>query len=152
MSIEIDEEEMNTMKKMIVVATMAVLATAVTALALGGKSGDGNATGKITELKVSSPTASVQGIPRKGALWLAYTVRWEDGRTADYKPIKVKGKFSKTLTFALRPQGLREVIVCLWRYKVSEKRCAKDRKGTACQYCRKNGFHMEGRQDRRTGS
>jgi len=49
----------------------------------------------------------------------------------------------------MRPEGLEKVVVCLWRYKVSAKRCEKDN-GKACEYCRKNGYHMEGQIDRKT--
>ncbi len=143
---------MNRTRTITGIMTLAILTTATMAWAWGGKKGDGNATGQITQMKVSNPQATVVGITQKGPLWLAYTVRWNDGTEIDYKPIRVKGKFTKSLTFAMRPQGLREVIVCLWRYKVSAKRCAKDNGGKVCQYCKKNGFHMEHRIDRKTGS
>ena len=127
------------------------LSVTTTAFAWGGKDGDGDATGQITKLIVKNPMAIVEGKTSKGKLWLAYTVRWDDGREIDYKPVEVKGEFKKTLSFQARPQSLDEVIVCLWRYKISKARCEKDN-GTACEYCKKNGFHMEGRVDRRTGS
>lgn len=143
------------MKKTHAIAAILLVGTLmlpVAAWAWGGKSGDGNASGQITQLKVSASGASVQGTTRNGKLWLAYTVYWNDGLEKDYTPVKVKGKFSENLSFQLRPQGVERIVVCLWRYKVSEKRCAKDNGGNACQYCRKNGFHMEGRIDRRSGS
>lgn len=114
--------------------------------------GSQKATGSITSLTVTNPTATVKGKTEGGSLWLAYTVRWDDGQEKDYKPIKVKGSFSENISFAVRPQGLKEVIVCLWREKVSSSECAKKHNGKACQYCQKNGFHMEDRVDRKTGS
>ena len=136
--------------RLIVLVAMCLSITTI-ALAWGGKDGDSNATGQITKLTMMSPTAFVEGTTSKGKLWLAYTARWEDGREIDYPPQRVSDKFRKTLTFQARPQGLDEVTVCLWRYKISKARCEKDN-GQACQYCRKNGFHMEDRVDRRTGS
>lgn len=132
------------MKKCIVIVTVLVLLSIVV---FAGKKGDRNATGLITSLEVSSPVFEVQGITENGKLWLGYTVCWYDGVERDYDPIRVKDRFSKTLTFALRPQGLKEVIVCLWRYRVSKSQCAKDNGGHACEWCRKNGYHMEGRID-----
>ena len=134
------------------VTTLVLLIAGASVLALGGKTGDGNATGQITQLTVWNPNATVTGITEDGPLWLGYTVRWDDGTEIDYDPIKVKGKFSKQISFAARPQTLDEVIVCLWRYKVSKSRCAEDNGGTACQYCKKNGYHMDGNMDRTTGS
>lgn len=139
-------------KKTWVLTLIVVMLISTAVFAWGGKSGDKNASGRITDLKVWAAGASVKGITEDGSLWLAYTVYWSDGYERDYTPIKVKGAFSKSLTFQARPQGLDEVIVCLWRYKVSKSRCAKDNGGTACQYCQKNGIHMEGRIDRKTGS
>lgn len=139
------------MKKVLMLVVVVVLAVSAVAFARG-KSGDKNATGRITKLSVWASGASVSVRTSGGSLWLAYTVRWKDGYLRDYAPIKVRGTDSKSLTFQLRPQGISEVIVCLWRYKVSSSYCAKNRGGSACQYCRSMGFHMEGRQDRRVGS
>ena len=142
------------MKNSLIIIILLVLTTAATVFALGGKKGDKNATGEITQVKVPNqfhPFATVSGITRRGKLWLAYTAYWKDGLEEDYKPIRVgNGKFTKTISYPSRPEGLDKVIVCLWRYKVSAKRCAKDN-GSACQYCRKNGFHMEGRIDTKSG-
>lgn len=142
---------MKQVKKIVVISMLIVMATTVTALAWGGKSGDKNATGKINQMKVSGPSVTVDGSTQKGKLWLGYTVQWKDGYEKDYSPVRVKGKFSKTLYFKVRPQGVEKVTVALWRYKVSEKRCKKDN-GSACQYCTKNGYHMEGRIDTKSGS
>ena len=140
-------------KKAWVSTLVALMLISTAVFAWGGKSGDGDATGEITQLKVRNPNATVTGITRNGNLWLAYTVYWNDGTEGDYEPIRVgTGKFTKTISWsAMHPEGLHEVIVCLWRHKVSSSRCAKDN-GEACQYCKKNGFHMEGRMDRQTGS
>ena len=146
---------MKQVKKIVVISMLIVIATSLTALALGGKSGDKNATGEITQVKVPNqfhPGATVTGITRKGKLWLAYTTYWKDGLEIDHKPLRVgKGKFIKTISYPMRKEGLEKVIVSLWRYKVSAKRCKKDN-GKACNYCKKNGFHMEGRVDTETGS
>lgn len=139
-------------KKIIVISVLCVMVSSVTALAGRGKTGDNNAIGTITQLKVQNPFATVIGITKKGKLWLAYTVYWNDGTEMDYKPIRVNKKFHKRIVWsALHPEGLDKVIVSLWRYKITSKRCAKDN-GKACQYCNKNGFHMEDRRDAKIGS
>ncbi len=135
------------MRKNRIILALTFLVLAVTAWAWGG-----SATGQITDLTVSSPMAQVKGHTDNGSLWLAYTVYWDDGHEEDYKPKKVKGKFSESLSFQARPQGLSEVVVCLWRDKVSASECAKNNGGKACEFCRKNGFHMEDRVDRTTGN
>ncbi len=138
-------------KKITMISMLIVMTPIMTVWALDGKSGDKNATGKISQMKVSGSTVAVKGRTKKGKLWLGCTVRWKDGYEKDYSPLKVKGAFSKTITFKLRPQGVDKVTVALWRYKVSEKRCKKDN-GSACEYCKKNGYHMEGRIDIQSGS
>ena len=139
------------MKKNLMITLVLILTMVTAVFARGGKSGDKNATGQINNLSVWAAGASVNGITEDGKLWLGYTVYWNDGYERDYPPLKVKGSFSKSLTFQARPQGLDKVIVCLWRYRISKKRCAKDNGGTPCQYCKKNGCHMEGRMDCKTG-
>ena len=75
------------MKRMTVpVLVLVCLSITTIALAWGGKDGDSNATGRITKLTVKNPMALVEGTTSKGKLWLAYTVRWEDGREIDCKP------------------------------------------------------------------
>ena len=134
------------MKKKIIFTTLVIVAAS--AVVLAGRSGDRNATGRITSMSVQSPICHVKGITEKGSLWLGYTVYWNDGSEQDYEPVKVKGDFSKTLSYnALKPDGVKKVTVCLWRYKVSAKQCAKERGGDACIYCRRNGCHMEDRID-----
>lgn len=140
------------MKNILIVTIVLILIATVAALALGGKSGDRNATGHISGLTASESMCSVKGRTENGSLWLGYTVRWKDGYELDYKPLNVEGNFSEILTFQLRPQGLEEVIVCLWRYKVSASQCAKDNGGQACEWCKRNGCHMEDRIDCMTGN
>jgi hypothetical protein len=36
-------------------------------------------------------------------------------------------------------------VVCLWRDRVLAYRCHNGPDGTPCVYCRRNGYHMEGR-------
>ena len=139
------------MKKKVITTILSLLLVCLVA-SIAWAWGSNNATGQITQLKVWNPNATVTGRTEGGSLWLAYTVRWNDGLEKDYEPMKVKGDFSKTLSFQVRPQGLSEVIVCLWREKVSSSECAKRNGGQPCQYCRKNGFHMEDRIDRQPGS
>jgi hypothetical protein len=135
------------------ILAVACVSLSATALAWGGRDGDGDAVGRITRFDVKNPFAVVEGTTSKGKLWLAYTVVWKDGKQIDYQPIRVKGSFRETLTFQARPQGLSRVIVCLWRYKVSKSRCVKERgDGTACKSCKNMGFHMAGHQDRRSES
>lgn len=139
------------MKKYIILAILTISAIPA-GLALA-KSGDKNAAGQISGIMVQNPVCYVKGQTEGGSLWLGYTVYWNDGHEQDYEPMKVKGNFSKTLTFnALHPEGLRNIVVCLWRYKVSSSECAKDNDGTACEYCRKNGCHMEDRIDCQNGN
>ena len=140
------------MKRNTLVSTLLIIVLAITLAAwAGGKSGDGKGAGRITNLSVSPAMATVQFQVTKGSLWLAYTVRWTDDVEIDYQPIKVKKSGNKTIYYSNRPQPLQQVTVCLWKYKVSSKYCAK-KNGSACQYCAKMGFHMEGRVDRQTGS
>ena len=80
-------------KRLIISTVLFAAATAV--FALGGKSGDRSATGRISDLKVSGPMCSVNGRTENGSLWLAYTVHWRDGYERDYTPIEVEGSFSK---------------------------------------------------------
>lgn len=123
--------------------------------AWGGKSGDKDATGEITSVKVTQVSVTVQGNTSDGPLWLGCTVTYKDGLEYDVPESaveKVKGKFTGTILYRLRPQGVDSVTVALWRWKVSKKRCAKDNDGEPCQYCKKNGFHLEDRQDSETDS
>ena len=108
------------MKKKAIVSTLLTISVVSAAIAFGGRSGDKNATGKITQISASSAMCSVDGLVEDGKLWLGYTVYWNDGYEKDYPPVKVKGKFSKTLTYQLRPQGFKKITVALWRYKVSK--------------------------------
>jgi hypothetical protein len=139
------------MKKFLLISSLLTITVVSAALAFGGRSGDGDAKGMISELAVSHSMTTVSGRTENGKLWLGYTVYWKDNFEKDYPPMEVKKTFTKTLTYQLRPQGVNKVTVCLWNYKVSKDKCAEERGGTPCIYCRKNGFHMEGRVDCRSG-
>ena len=129
-----------------------VLLIPSSALAWGGKDGDSNATGEITDVKATASHAVVTGSTEDGSLWLGCTVTYNDDGEFDRKPVKVRGKFRELLTFAVRGPGVRTVTVALWRWKISAKRCTKDNGGEMCEYCRKNGYHLEDRVDRDTAS
>ncbi len=139
-------KRMGNRKAGLVLLTMfAVIAVSVMAWA---KTGDRNATGRITSAKANAVLITVAGRTEKGYLWLGCTIRYEDGTEKDRDVKKVKGKFSKTFSSDPIKWAMNEVdsvVVALWRWKVSSKECAKNRGGTACEYCRKNGYHMEDR-------
>ena len=122
-------------------------------LAWFGKSGDRNATGSISDAKASESFVTVKGRTESGSLWLGCTVTYKDDYEHDVTGVKkVKGSFTTSLSYKLRPQGVDSVTVALWRWKISKSRCAKNNGGEACEHCKKNGFHFEERQDSETVS
>lgn len=102
--------------------------------------------GRITQMEIANPFVEVHGIVNNSSLWLGCTVHWKDGCHEKHEPVKVSGKFSEKLYFKLRQAELTNATVYLWKRKITKEVCEKDN-GSACQYCRENGFHMEGRID-----
>ena len=105
------------MKKLLVlfVAIMMVGAFAHNVFAWGSK-----ATGQVTAIHADNhnPMVTVQGWTKDGKLWLGLSFKcgresyWEDRR-----PIRVKGRFTKTFIMRLCPEGYSHVRACLWEEK-----------------------------------
>jgi len=134
----------------------ALLLAAVVAVALGAvvlaKSGDKNATGHLSKVVASHASTRAVGRTDGGSLWLGCTVEYNNGIEMDLDVKKVNGSFDTTFYYKLDPEGVREVIVALWRWKVDKGECAKNHGGQACEWCNKNGYHLEDRIARETAS
>ena len=132
------------------VAIMVLLGLTITTFAswFSGKSGDKNGAGRIISINApgSGGAGWVEYEVTRGKLWLAWSYEY-NGRTVDYKPVQVKGKGKKSITLPLNPAGNGKLYVKLWKFKVYSRACAKQNGGRKCQYCKKNGYHMEGRVD-----
>ncbi len=95
---------------------------------------------KVEKIGGNDSFARVTGFaPKK--VWLGVTVV-VDGKEQDYQVVEVKGKFTKDynlkslLDMANAANSSIKWIVCLWEKKVNN---------CGCQYCKRNGYHMEGR-------
>ncbi len=115
------------------------------------KKGDKNATGNISSVTAHEFQVEVKGRTENGPLWLGCTVMYEDGVERDLKVRKVKGGFREIISFQIRPQGVSDVIVALWRWKVDKGECTKGDPGPG-EWCRRSGYHMEDRIDRVSAS
>ena len=135
--------------------------------------------GKVTnpivfaaDIPIVKLSIEVTGSVEDGDLWVACSY-YHSGEEIDLRPQKVGSRrggderefavrFRDELPGIERTEDGRAVLVplsmvvpcnvCLWRSKVSERKCAQARGGKACDYCRKNGYHMEGRVDRASGT
>lgn len=129
------------------VVIMAILGLTITTFAswFSGKSGDKNGAGRIINIKgpKTGPIVFVEYEVTRGKLWLAWSYEY-NGRTIDYTPVSVKGKGKKSISFQMNPAGNGRLYVKLWKFKVSSRACAKQNGGRKCQYCQRNGYHMEG--------
>ena len=92
-------------------------------------------------IESSKTMATVKGYAPR-TLWLGVTAI-VDGKERDFPAKKVKGKFSEFYTFDATSSGFMigrgadvKWIACLWEKKVSK---------CGCIYCKRNGYHMEGR-------
>ena len=131
------------------VIIMILLGLTITTFAswFSGKSGDKNGAGRIINVNSSSGGIGwVEYEITRGKLWLSWSYKY-NGRTIDYKPVQIKGKGKKNISYQMNPAGNGTLYVTLWKFKVSSRACAKQNGGRKCQYCQKNGYHMEGRVD-----
>ena len=97
----------------------------------------------------SRPENNMMSVIIKGTtfgekMYLGFT--WlTPGGEVDVDVQKVKGNFTKSFTVPLYKidKGNMECdyVASLWHKKVKKSKC----KQGPCQYCRKNGYHMEGR-------
>jgi hypothetical protein len=123
-----------------------VLWTSIIALA------DPNTTGKITRVEATQTSIIVEGYTNSGSLWLGCTIRPDaKAMEEDRKPIKVKGQFKESFTGKSGVFGEIPFAVALWRNKINKSQCSEINRDNACNYCQRNGFHMEGRVDYQAG-
>ena len=141
-----------------VIVCLVLLAIAASANA---KEGSADAAGRI--VKVTSEGAllsrqvTVEGVTERGALWLGCTFFPDTDRERDVQIEETKkhwyasGKFKKSFEVPINIYDLArgdreaEFAIALWRWKVSKSECRNGSEGKPCEYCMKNGYHMEGR-------
>jgi hypothetical protein len=117
------------MKKRIIIGT-ALLSLAAAAICLA----------QSVEVKnMANTQASVTGYAPKKC-WLGVTAQW-GGREKDFPVKRVSGKFSENYALSIGEMpGAVDAgvtwIACLWEKKVDN---------CGCEYCQRNGYHMEGR-------
>ena len=124
--------------------------------------------GRITEVKKAGglfPTIVVRGYASH-TMWVGCTIHPDTYNEIDLDPQKVKkGNFeivfdmSVGLTVGLveRAKGGSSSIpyvVALWEKKINLRKCEKKygKDAAECKWARKNGYQMEGRIDRHSGS
>ena len=151
--------------------TQAFIKTALAAIVLMisfstavAKEGDSDATGKITSVENAVFQIRVKGSTRNGPLWLGCTffpgTARERDLQAERKNVRGKdclfvcsGDFDHTFKVprsleewamgVARGEGDAPYVVALWRYYVFREDCHEGPGGGACEYCRKNGYHLE---------
>jgi hypothetical protein len=145
-----------------------VVASVLAATALA-RQGDPNASGQITEVidTATLPGAkfptntnlTVRGKTENGYLWLGCTFFPDTNNEIDKPAVKVKGTFTEKFPVPLlggltrgEMTGDVDYAVALWRWKVSRSECHDGDSGGPCDWCRKNGYHLEDRVDRATGT
>ena len=135
--------------------TAAVLCAGVvfSASALARK-GDKNATGRVTEVKDTGLFLIVIGETEHGPLWLGCTFFPDTNREFDLGVRRVRGRFKESFTIPVTsvPEMRASYVVALWRWKVDRSECHRGENGRACKYCVRNGYHLEDRIDRETGT
>ena len=127
------------------------------------REGDSNADGRITGVKNGYFEIVVEGYTEDGPLWLGCTFYPGTENERDLEPVRVRGKFEVSFDVPTesryggivdRARSLVEAdyAVALWGWKVDKSECRNGSGGRPCTYCRKNGFHMEGRVDMGRGT
>ncbi len=128
------------------------------------REGDPDAIGKITSVKNEFAQIRVKGNTQKGPLWLGCTFFPGTLKERDLQAVRknVRGKdclffcsgdFDETFTVPNWIMGMAkgenqaEYVVALWRYYVPKNECNKGNNNGPCQYCLKNGYHLEDRVD-----
>lgn len=120
-----------------------------------GKEGDADARGGFNSVKNGDVEIIVSGWTDKGPLWLGCTVIHESGREQDLKAkregkclIFCSGKFEEEFKMPvnlMRGEFEIDYVVALWRWKIDKSECRKGENRKPCQWCRQNGYHLEGK-------
>ena len=146
-----------------VLGRAAVFAVALIVLVAGVAFAASVITGGITSAESKGLNLVVKGWTKGGgmfkkSLWLGCTFYPDRKPIAqiDRKPVKVSGKFTEKFVGKMGvnfKKGMEvPYVACLWRTKVSKRKCSKKNGGKPCEYCTKNGYHMEGRVDSMRGT
>ena len=126
-----------------------VIAVGVLSAAALARKGDKNATGRITEVKDMFMGITVIGETEDGYLWLGCTLWPDEIKERDFPVRKVSGRFEESFGV---PEINADYVVALWRWKVDKDECHNGEGGKACKYCVRNGYHMEDRIARESGT
>lgn len=121
------------------------------------RDGDPDARGRIDQVTNTLYEIVVEGKTSNGPLWLGCTVIHKSGREQDLEAkhsgkclIFCSGDFREKFKM---PASLTsgeislDYVVALWRWKVEQSECHKGRNGGPCEWCRRNGYHLEDRVD-----
>jgi len=147
-----------TMKKVMLTVWMLLCVVGIFIVPALARKGDKNATGTITA-QSSTMFVVTKGTTSKGSLWLGFTFFYPKDYVEDKPVKKVRRSFKESYTVSPTRAARGEVkyVASLWRWKVDISECKavcvycrdkemhKEHKYEPCQYCKKNGYHMEGR-------
>lgn len=132
-----------------------------------GRDGDPNARGRINYVKNGTFEIIIEGETSGGPLWLGCTLFPGTDREQDLeakqsnnrflfwcsgdftKKFEVPGIGSRLYEIATKGSSGLDVpyVVALWRWKVDRSECKNGPNGGPCEWCRKNGYHLEDRVD-----
>ena len=136
------------MKKLIAICAVMTLFLLLSAGVVLAKKGDKNAGGGFSKPKNVMMDVVIEGATWDGPLWLGFTWLTPTG-DIDVDVQKVNGDFKKNFTVPLYKIDKNSMsckyAVSLWRWKVSKKECNRGPNGGPCNFCKKNGYHMEDR-------
>ena len=69
-----------------------------------------------------------------------------DGEEKDFGVRIVNGRFKEEYSISMYDMSDDiKWIACLWKGKMRKENCAMRNNGNPCQYCRKNGYHLDER-------
>lgn len=130
------------------------------------KDGDSDATGMITSVGNEFSLIRVKGYTQKGPLWLGCTFFPDTENERDLKAVHknargkeclffCNGNFEETfyvpdinwLNLVGDAEKESDYVAALWRYYIPQSECRKGDDGGPCNYCKKNGYHLEERVD-----
>ena len=128
------------------------------------REGDSDAVGKITQVDNGVFEIIVKGRTEKGPLWLGCTFYPGTKRETDLEAVSsgkkhflASGNFAERfrvptdmVRWAIetsRGNSEADYVVALWRWRVEKSECRKRSNGGPCEYCLKNGYHLEDRVD-----
>jgi hypothetical protein len=132
-----------------------------------GRDGDPDARGRINYVKNGTFEIIVEGETSGGPLWLGCTLFPGTDREQDLEAKQSNNKFlfwcsgdfkkkfdlpsigSRLYEIATKGSSGLDVpyVVALWRWKVDRSECKNGPNGGPCEWCRKNGYHLEDRVD-----